>query len=196
MLGKITFKTTDPSDIGINHFTIRNCDVKDNLNEIHFYVHVQNNAPYVFEQPLQTVFSVKFNDTLTYFIPAISSTSSQSKPVIVITPFEDYEDFFPKFMVTFDKMDRIQFVPKDPTMQNKTYYFKIIVKGEGNQDSEGYPYYCSVKVVSIGAKIDSGNQTMPEVDPKLPVFQFFTLQPVDKTIERSLQLNDKQTGAD
>jgi hypothetical protein len=72
---------------------------------------------------------------LTYFIPAISSTSSQSKPVIKITSFEDYEDFFPKFMVTFDKMDRIQFVPKDPAMQNKTYYFKIIVKAEGNQDS-------------------------------------------------------------
>ena len=37
---------------------------------------------------------------------------------------------------------------------------------------------------------------MPEVDPKLPIFEFFTLQPVDKTTERSLQLIDKQTGAD
>ena len=27
MLGKITFNTTNPTDIGLNHFTIRNCDV-------------------------------------------------------------------------------------------------------------------------------------------------------------------------
>ena len=77
-------------------------------------------------------------------------------------------------MVTFDKMDRIQFAPKDTTMQDKTYYFKIIVKAEGNQDSQGYPYYCSVKVVSIGAKIDTG-YLKPEADPTLAVFEFYTL---------------------
>ena len=105
--GLISFNTTSVQDIGLNHFVIRNCDKMDNLNEINFFVHVQNSAPYVFEEPLKTIFSVKVDEVLDYYFPALSTSSGSKKPQITIEPFEDYEDYFPKFLVKFDKMDHI-----------------------------------------------------------------------------------------
>lgn len=75
--GVITFQTTKAEDIGRNHFTIRNCDDQNNLNEINFLVHVANTLVYVFEQPLKTVFVAKLGEVLDYIFPKASLANGQ-----------------------------------------------------------------------------------------------------------------------
>lgn len=106
--GLISYQTTKASEIGRNHYTIRNCDGSNYLNEINFFVHVSSTAAYVFERPLQTIFRAKLSEVTDYMFPSVILTKNQEKPLILVEPFEGYEDFFPaSFLITFDTMDRI-----------------------------------------------------------------------------------------
>jgi hypothetical protein len=115
--GLITFKTSKAEDIGRNHLTIRNCDDLNNLNEINFFVEVASNAAFVFQQPIKTVFYVKLGEVLDYIFPEASLAKGQERPLILVEPFEGYENYFPgAFLIEFDTKDRIQFAPSNSTL--------------------------------------------------------------------------------
>lgn len=116
-------------------------------------MHVTNTYAYVFQTPLQTAFFSVMNKTLDYYFPAASLMPGQAPPIILVEPFEGYEEYYPPFIVVFDTNDRIQFTPTSEDLYGKTFYFKFVVKAPGAQVGVGFSYYCSVQVAKNEAEV-------------------------------------------
>jgi hypothetical protein len=180
----MTYFTADASMVGKHHYTIRNCDDLNNLNEVDFSVHVTNTYAYVFSTPLQTVFFVVMGQILDYRFPPANLMAGQPPPVITVEAFEGYEDLFPKFMVVFDTNESIQFMPTSEDDYGQAFFFKFIVRASGVDSDVGFAYYCSVQVARYESEIVQLKMD-PKVRLNLPVFNFFNLEnvPAEKAVE-------------
>jgi len=105
---------TDKEDaVGIQRTIIRNCDGLNRLLELNLYINVLSNTHPDFTTEMQTTFTLKLNETLSYKLPPIKDSDGNDEPEVFLKTMEAQEDQYPKFL-NFDNSTRtLIFRPTD-----------------------------------------------------------------------------------
>lgn len=84
----VAIQTDNEDAVGIQRTIIRNCDNLNRLLELNLYINVLSNTHPDFTTEMQTTFTPKLNETLTYKLPPIKDSDGNDEPEVIIKTME------------------------------------------------------------------------------------------------------------
>ncbi|CDW72642.1 UNKNOWN [Stylonychia lemnae] len=146
-------QTNDDRLVGTQKMVLRGCDELNNLHEINYFINVSTNSAPEFLVDIQTVWSLSYNDNITYKLPDFQDPEDNDQGEIYINSMENQE--FPKFVKYVNATKSIIFNPNSKIYSGRTYYFSVVLK-EKNSDYMMNTYYLTIKM--NGDVIDEGQE--------------------------------------